>query len=245
MIRIRVPLIVKAKIEERNNAIELRKVGHSYNEILKKVNVSKSTLSLWLKNVNLSKQSKIILRSKLDHAQKLGAQIRHRQRIEKVARIELDSISEISDVNANELFLMGVMLYWGEGSKQKSNISQRVEFSNSDPSMCRLFIKWLRESIGVNNKDIVPCVYVHESKKNMAKEMVNYWSKQIDFPAVRFGKTCFTKTVYPRKNQRKLTRVYYGQLRIRVKRSTDLNRKITGWTKGICMKCGVMAYYFV
>jgi len=35
------------KLEEKNKAIALRKKGYSYSEILKKVDVSKDTISRW------------------------------------------------------------------------------------------------------------------------------------------------------------------------------------------------------
>ena len=47
---------MKLKLKEK--AVKFRKQGLSYSEILKQIPVAKSTLSLWLKSVNLSnKQS--------------------------------------------------------------------------------------------------------------------------------------------------------------------------------------------
>ena len=46
------------KNELKSKAIELRKQGFSYSEILKQIPVAKSTLSVWLKNVGLSKKQK-------------------------------------------------------------------------------------------------------------------------------------------------------------------------------------------
>lgn len=43
------------KIHEREKAIVLRKEGYSLNEIKALVPVSKSTLSTWLRNIQLSK----------------------------------------------------------------------------------------------------------------------------------------------------------------------------------------------
>ena len=42
------------KLNEKTEAIRLRRLGKSYSEIRKKVNVSKSTLSLWLRSVTLT-----------------------------------------------------------------------------------------------------------------------------------------------------------------------------------------------
>jgi len=40
-----------------------------------------------------------------------------------------------------------------------------------------------------------------------------------------------------RKNQGK---DYYGLVRVKVLKSTDLNRKISGWIKGVCIRCGIV-----
>ena len=46
------------KQSEKAKAIAFRKEGKTYSEILKKVPVAKSTLSLWLRDVGLSKTQK-------------------------------------------------------------------------------------------------------------------------------------------------------------------------------------------
>lgn len=44
------------KLREKDLAQELRKKGYSYKEMLNKINVSKSTLSLWCRNIKLTKK---------------------------------------------------------------------------------------------------------------------------------------------------------------------------------------------
>src|SRR3989344_1524983 len=100
------------KKNEKIRAVELRKQGLSYSEILKAVNVSKSTLSLWLRNTTLDENTRFILKEKLVSAQKLGAEAKRRQRIEKVLQIERLSMSEIPALSKDDVFLMGIMLYW-------------------------------------------------------------------------------------------------------------------------------------
>jgi hypothetical protein len=46
------------KFTEKEKAIKLRKSGATYSEVLREVPVSKSTLSLWLRDVGLSKTQK-------------------------------------------------------------------------------------------------------------------------------------------------------------------------------------------
>ncbi len=52
------------KLEEKQKAIELRKQGLSYSEIRKKVDVSKSTLSIWCRDINLSNEQVLLLSKK-------------------------------------------------------------------------------------------------------------------------------------------------------------------------------------
>ena len=46
------------KFKERIKAVALRKKGRSYSEIIKKIKVSKGTLSVWLKDVELTYKQK-------------------------------------------------------------------------------------------------------------------------------------------------------------------------------------------
>jgi transposase len=60
------------KVKEKEIAIELRRQGYSYSEILKRVPVAKSTLSLWLRSLGLAKQQKQRLTEKRLAALKRG-----------------------------------------------------------------------------------------------------------------------------------------------------------------------------
>lgn len=228
------------KVVEKEKALKLRKRGLSYSEIKKRVKVSRSSLSLWLRKTHLTKSQKLRFKRKMAAVSKLGAKAKRRQRIEKTEKINRGAISEIKQVGDRELFYMGIMLYWAEGAKsRRTNISQGVDFSNSDPDMCRFFLNWLQNSLKIKSERIGFCIYIHESQKNKSNRSLDYWSNVVRFPKEKFNKTSFTKTVYPRKSKRKDKGNYYGQLRIRVRRSTDLNRKIAGWVDGVCLRCGV------
>lgn len=230
---------MRAKVEEKKKALILRKQGLSYSEILRQVKVSKSSLSLWLRLIHIKKSSKSLLKKKLIEAGKLGAIAKRQQRIRLTENITKGAISEIKQVGDRDLFYMGVMLYWAEGAKARGrHISQGVDFSNSDPAMCRLFLIWLQHGLRINSDRIYFSIYIHESQKRRSGKALSYWLDITKFPFESFSKICFTKTVYPRKNKRKGSKNYYGQLRIRIRRSTNLNRKIAGWVDGICLKCG-------
>ncbi|HUD43941.1 MAG TPA: hypothetical protein VMR41_00155 [Patescibacteria group bacterium] len=224
----------------KNKAVILRKYGLSYSEILTKVPVAKSTLSLWLRNVELPKKQRYILTERRQAAIKKGWETWRKARIEKTNRIKQQAKSEITNIDSKNLWLMGIMLYWAEGTKQKDyNVDQGVCFSNSDPLMIKLFLKWLESCLEIPRQDILFDIYIHEYRKVDSKDVVQYWARSTGFPVSEFGRIYYKKHKLIN-NRRNIGVAYKGQLRIRVRRSTDLNRKITGWIEGICSQCRVV-----
>jgi len=137
-------------------------------------------------------------------------------------------------VSKRELWLMGSMLYWAEGSKQKNgNVGQRVIFSNSDPLIIKVYLKWLREVLLIEKGKIDFEIYSHNNIIEREKEVIKYWSKITGFPISQFRKIYYKKDKKNdyRKNQ---GQDYYGLLRVIILKSTDLNRKISGWIRGVC-----------
>ncbi|MDP3015100.1 MAG: hypothetical protein Q8N28_01670 [bacterium] len=228
------------KATAKEKAINLRKLGFSYSEILKQIPVAKSTLSLWLRSVGLSKKQKQRLTEKKLASMQRGAIAKRNKRIEIVRLIKNKAISEIKNISNRELWLIGVSLYWAEGSKSKPhNISQGVTFSNSDPMMIKVFMEWLRKILKIPENDIKYEIYIHENSKNKVVDSIQYWSKITKASQNKF------KYVYFKRNKvntkRKNTNEnYYGLVRILVNKSTNLNRKISGWIEGILGNCGVV-----
>lgn len=106
----------------RKKAIELRKKGYSYSEILKEVSVAKSTLSLWLHSVGLAQTQKQKLTNKKLAAMKRGWESRRTTRLDKEQQIKRAARFEIPSISKENLWLMGIALYWAEGSKQKKTM---------------------------------------------------------------------------------------------------------------------------
>lgn len=214
----------------------MRKRGFSYSEILKKVPVAKSTLSLWLKSVNLSREQKQRLTQKKLDAMKRGWIKVHQNRVEKTKIIRESAIADVGRISKKDLWLIGSVLYWAEGTKEKKHsVSQQVSFNNSDPLMIRIFLKWLKESVGIKLEEIGYEIYIHENSKNNVANVIDYWENIVE---AKINKTYFKKNKLSK--YRKNTGIdYFGLLRVNVKKSADLNRKIAGWIEGICKNCGV------
>ena len=216
------------KEQEKKRAIELRKKGFSYNEILREVPIAKSTLSVWLKDIGIAKPQKQKLTLKRKQAQQKAQEACRKIRIEKESKIINAAKKEVGHISRKDLWLMGTIIYWAEGTKQKkNNVSQRVSFGNSDPNMVVLFDKWLREICNWNKKQLIYSISIHKTAdKEKARK---FWENILKIKIDRI----YFKTHNPKTNRKNINEDYYGLLRIDARRSTDLNRKIWGWILGI------------
>lgn len=222
-----------SKLREKEKAIKLRKKGFSYSEILKQTPVTKSTLSLWLRSIGLSKRQKQRLTEKKLAAILRGGQAKRDYRLAITKRIKDKARKEIGKLSNRDLWLIGIALYWAEGAKQKEhNVSQKVKFSNSDPMMIKVFLKWLQNICRISKLEITFRIALHEAAINKLAKVQKYWADITGFSINDFGKIDWKKNKINTK-RRNIGNNYYGLLNIYIKNSTNLNRKIEGWIEGI------------
>jgi hypothetical protein len=172
-----------AKLKEKEKAIQLRKLGKSYREISSLLPVSKASLSLWLRDYPLSAEKMRELRDfnakRIEHYQ----ETRTKSRNAKLAEIYKMEKARILPLSRKELFIAGLFLYWGEGSK--STLSKYVAFANTDPAMINFFIKWL-EHFGCERNKLVIRMHFYKDM-NIVKE-TNYWAKILGLSKLQFKK---------------------------------------------------------
>ncbi|MDO8492325.1 MAG: hypothetical protein Q7S34_01635 [bacterium] len=72
-----------SKLKEKEIAIKLRREGKSYREILEQIPVAKSSLSLWLRDVGLSKRQNQRLTERRLMASQRGGDVKRAQRLER------------------------------------------------------------------------------------------------------------------------------------------------------------------
>lgn len=222
-----------SKSLEKQKAISLRKQGFTYSEILKDIPVSKSTLSLWLREVDISKRQLQRISIRKHEAQKRGGASRRNARLEKTAKIHIAAKNEITFLSEREFFLLGVVLYWAEGSKQSQRIiCPMVEFANSDPAMIKFFIAWLHKFGNIGKDDIVLRLHLHDNHATREREIIKQWSQLLEVPVNVFCKTNFKKH-NPKTLRTNVGAMYKGLISVRVRKSTDLNRRIQGLIYGI------------
>ncbi len=199
-----------------------------------KISVAKSTLSLWLRNVGLAKRHVFSISEKKRLGALRGAESRNRERISLVHQILTEAEREIGVLSSRELWFVGIALYWAEGSKEKEYaVGSGVKFSNSDPKMIKLFIKWLVSICGVKRNLFIFEIYIHENSKNNIEKVKDFWACATSFPVDCFDRVYFKKHTIKKMYRKNTQDLYYGQLRVKVRASSILNRKIAGWVNGI------------
>lgn len=221
------------KIVLQKEAIALRKSGKTYGEILEQIPVAKSTLSLWLRDVGLSKRQSQQMTEKRRLAQLRGGARRKEMRISESKEIYAKSMKEVGDISKRDIFLIGTALYWAEGAKQKEyRPSVRVLFTNSDPAMVKLFLVWLRQVFSLRDEDISLTIYIHENHKERIKSIEKFWLRETGLSKENLLKPVFKKNIISTK-RKNVDENYVGLVRISVRNSVRLNRRIQGWIYGI------------
>lgn len=212
------------KLEEKLKATKWRKKGMSYKEILQKISVSKSTLSLWLRDIPLSKEQQQQLLNKKQQGANRGAKKRQEDRIEKTKIIIKAAEKEAREMYNNPLFLIGLVLYWAEGDK--SDIIEQVKFTNSDPILVKLMMKWFLLICHIPKEKIRINIHIHTL--HCRKNIEEYWSKITNIPLTQFYKT----QIKPTTLRQRRNHLYNGTCAITIL-SRELFRKIKGWKIGI------------
>ncbi len=222
---------IKRKQVEYEKAIAFRKQGKSLKKIAALLGVSVSIVSVWSKKVELTEAQKEKLKRRkvrIRHLRNLAKQS-HLEKVSRVKKLFSEANSEIKPLSKQELFLTGVGLYWAEGFK--STKESRIGFCNSDPRMIKFIIKWFEKSLKVKKEDFILRTEFNETHKDRTEEIKSFWSKTTGIPLDKFEKPFYQKSAWLRNYTNH--KEYFGVLRIRVRKSSELLNKMRGWINGL------------
>lgn len=214
------------KKEKQEEARLLRSQGLSIKEIAQQLRVTKSSVSVWVRDVLLTiEQKKRLAKNGVSYA---VVEQRRRTRLEnEKARKELimeDAAKEVGSAVADDLKYLGAMLYWAEGGKTQS----MVRFTNSDPEMIKLMMRFFREICEVSEEKFKGYIHIHPHLDY--KKAEQYWSLLTSIPLTQFFKTY---RIPNKSSQNKRQTLPYGTLDIYVC-DVKLFLRILGWIRGIC-----------
>jgi len=186
-----------ARLKDHEKALALRKQGMSYSQIKKILGVSKSTLSDWLRDYPLSEQRIRELRDWNEQRIERCRETKRKKKEKRLNEFYQKQKRVIFPLSKRELYLAGLFLYWGEGSKsQPTNLS----ISNSDPSIINFFIYWLSKSLSVPKKKMRVYLQLY-SDMDIEKE-IKFWSEALKIPLRQFSRPYVKKSSSERINHK-------------------------------------------
>lgn len=212
-----------AKQELRERARALRKKGLSYKEIKEEVGVSKSTLSLWLKDVVLTSKQKGRLYTKQIKILCLGSKSQKERRAREVNAIIENATREVRLPVSDEAFkLFGAALYWAEGDKKHD-----FKITNSDPHLVLFIVHWLEKFFQVDRKTLKVSLNIYSQQND--NDLKQFWADLTGIPLRNFGKSY----VKPANKGYKKNTLYYGTARIYVPKGINMKHRVYGWIKAV------------
>jgi len=214
-------------LDKYNQSLILRESGKSIRAIAKLLKISSSTASIWCRNVQLTEIQKNHLNAKGQNAKLLRhyAAQRHLDKIQRHQIISEEAKTKLFLNSKDQLFIAGIALYWAEGFK---NIDEgRIGFCNSDPKMIKFMINWFKKILKVSNSDFILRTEFNNAHKSRQEEIESYWSKTTKIPLSQFNSPYLQQSKHLRDYSKRGK--YYGVLRIRVRKSSELLVKIRAW----------------
>lgn len=220
-----------AKSLLRIKARQMRTKGESVKEITRKLGISKSTASIWVRDIILSVEQLEKLKKRSLKGAELGrlrsALKQKERRLKLIEELEKQGIKRLKNLTKREFLIAGIALYWAEGSKK----TRGVQFCNSDPKLIKFMIEWIKRNFNIKTEELAGYVGINEIHRSRDKIVSEYWSKISGIPLNQFRKTSFKKTknkkVYENFNE------HYGTLTVKVLKSARNYYKIMGLIEGL------------
>lgn len=205
----------------------LRKKGWSIIAIAKELSISKSSSSIWCRDIiltneqvhRLTRQAKRGIRI----GQLKGAAANRRKKEAVIAAFRAAANEEFRVLTAREILLAGLGVYWGEGIKGKGTIA----ITNSDPKIILFMLHWFQTILEVSKEMFRPQVFINELHRPRERIVLKFWSILLDIPKDQFRKTVFIRAKHKKVYENHDS--YYGILTLRVRKGTNLKYRVLGY----------------
>jgi Homeodomain-like domain len=154
----------RGKLAERQQARQLRRTGLPVSEIALRVGVSKSSVSLWVRDVEFEP------RPPVTRGRRRAPNALQRRKLAEIDRLVEEGRARIGRLSEREFLVAGVALYAGEGAKRDG----AVKFANTDPRMVAFHCAWLRRFFQIDEARLRVRLYLHEGLDLAAS--IAFWS---------------------------------------------------------------------
>ena len=169
----------------------------------------------------------------LGKAKSVAAEKKVAFRQEEFLRIENEARTEIKDVSDRDLFMFGLGLYLGEGSKTNST----VRIVNADPKVIQIAMAWFL-SLGLTIEHFLLTLHLYPDSD--IEKCLHFWSTTTNIPICQFGKVQIDR----RENKKAINvrKLPYGTAHLGVRSlgkkefGVVFSRKIQSWTDEVIRK---------
>jgi len=192
------------------------------------LNISKSTLSNWLSQLEFTPNQEVI--KKVGAARIKSALYNHRLKLLDIARGKKEGAREVGTISKRDLFMLGIGLYLGEGSKA----IEEIRITNSDPLIIKIALNWFKSFLGIKPHHFR--ITLHSYPDIDHKTAIRFWSRKTKIPISRFTKT----VIDYRKNKSVHRKLQYGTAHLYIRGGgtlkpgiKSLHRKIIGWIEAV------------
>ena len=206
-------------------AYGMRLCGNSYGVISRKCNVPKSTLSGWFSKQAFSVELKNQLdkKTRIKNSANISLMNARRLSIMHVRHnlYRLKAKEDYQTLKNKPLFIAGLALYWGEGTKVGNNM---VSIINCDSDLMELAVLFFLKVLKIPESKLRGALFVYNDIN--IEEALAYWSEKLKIPRSYFIKTQVLPSrsvLTKRKVKNGICKVYFS--------STETNLKIKEWLK--------------
>ena len=216
------------KARERKFARKLRRSGQSVRAIARQTGCSKSSISLWVRDIPLTAKQIAKLKSNQDKARAKAANHPNSLK-QKWAKIRNNIIEKSSreipkNFSNTNLKILGAALYWAEGYNASRN---HFLFANSNPGMIKVMMKFLENICHVPREKIKARVNIHPHLD--IKKAEHFWLSITGIPKYNFNKPLISIS---KASKQKKDSLPFGTFNIIVC-DVILASKIKGWIRGM------------
>lgn len=174
------------KLREKIEAQKFRRRGYSLKEISSKLDISKSTASIWVRGISLSNTALKRLQKHVTKGQLVAAESKKKKTQKLLESYYKNAKVVVSNVSLDNttIKIICAMLYWCEGGKYDNT---KIQFVNSDPDLIATFLNFFRRSYDLDEKKFSLCIHLHSYHSEVVQK--NFWAEVTKVPKNQFMKS--------------------------------------------------------
>ena len=198
----------------------MRLEGASITEIEKALQVARSSVSRWVRDVPLGpeQRARLVERAGLGPLVAAERKAAAAREIRRSYQDEGRRLARERDLT----YAAGCMLFWAEGSKARNS----VELTNSDPELVGCFVAFLRRHFGVRAEKITLTCNLFADHVGRQREIEDFWLNKLQLERASLRASAVNR--YSKYSQKKRTNMLpYGTAAIRL-HSTRIVQTIYG-----------------